>query len=80
MRIFTNVKYILRLCLLFRYLSFAYMKVNVTEFEPNRKVEKFSHIKRTRDTTGAACKTVKSVTPKAREIKNLLSCLMTGKK
>ena len=56
------------------------MKVNVTEFEPNRKVEKFSHIKRTRDTTGAACKTVKSVTPKAREIKNLLSCLMTGKK
>jgi hypothetical protein len=65
---------------MFRYSSFAYIKVNVTEVEPNRKVEKFSHIKRTRDTTGAARKTVKSEIPKTQEIRNLLSCLMTCKK
>ena len=53
------------------------MKVNVTEVEPNRKVEKFSHIKRNRDTTGAARKTVKSEIPKVQEIRNSLPCLMT---
>jgi hypothetical protein len=53
------------------------MKVKGLTFEPNRKEEKFSLVKRTGETTGAAHKIVKSDIPKAQEIRNLLSCLMT---